>query len=93
MLFCNDLFSNIGYVGIFSICLLLRSRFWSRLSSGGMGFFISGFMMLDFEGGFGEVSRRIREVMIMRWRKSEKLGVVGNWSESESEGEEGKKDE
>jgi glycerol-3-phosphate O-acyltransferase/dihydroxyacetone phosphate acyltransferase len=89
----NDSFSNIGHVGIFSTRPPSRSRSRSRSSSGGMGFPISGFTTLDSEGGFGEASRRIREAMTMRRRKSEKLGVAGNWSESESEGEEGKKDE
>jgi glycerol-3-phosphate O-acyltransferase/dihydroxyacetone phosphate acyltransferase len=59
-----------------------------------MGFPISGFTTLDSEGGFGEASRRIREAMTMRRRKSEKLGVGASDDESESEDEmKGKKKE
>lgn len=89
----NDSFSNIGSVGIFSTRPPSRSRSRSRSSSGGMGFPISGFTTLDSEGGFGEASRRIREAMTVRRRRSEKLGVdVGSDSESEDEAV-GKKDE
>jgi glycerol-3-phosphate O-acyltransferase/dihydroxyacetone phosphate acyltransferase len=91
----NDSFSNIGHVGIFSTRPPSRNRSRSRSSSGGMGFPISGFTTLDSEGGFGEASKRIREAMTVRRRRSEKLGVGAEDSDDESgsEAEEDKKNE
>ncbi|TQV98161.1 hypothetical protein V2A60_006164 [Cordyceps javanica] len=74
----NDSFSNIGHVGIFSTRPPSRSRSRSRSSSagGGLGqsaFPISGFTTLDSAEGFNEASRKIRQAMKDRRRKSDKL--------------------
>ena len=81
----NESFNNIGGVGIFSTRPPSRDR--SRSSSSGQGFPISGFTTLDSSGGFDEASRRIREAMRERRRKSDRAVVIGP-SESESESEE-----
>ncbi|KAF6830743.1 glycerol-3-phosphate O-acyltransferase [Colletotrichum plurivorum] len=69
----NESFSNIGGVGIFSTRPPSRSRSRSSSSGGGLGsggFPISGFTTLDSAGGFDEASRKIREAMKLRRRKS-----------------------
>ncbi|KAI5464609.1 hypothetical protein BGZ63DRAFT_421615 [Mariannaea sp. PMI_226] len=71
----NDSFSNIGRVGIFSTRPPSRqSRSRSSSSGGGFGssgFPISAFTTLDSAGGFDEASRKIREAMKNRRRKTE----------------------
>lgn len=85
----NDSFSNIGHVGIFSTRPPSRSRSRSRSGSNGMGFPISGFTTLESTGGFDEASRKIREAMKDRRRKSDRVEMeMGEGSESDSEGEE-----
>lgn len=69
----NDSFSNIGSVGIFSTRPPSRSRSRSRSSSSGFGFPVSGFTALDSSEGFSEASRKIREAMKDRRRKSDKV--------------------
>ncbi|ODA82376.1 hypothetical protein RJ55_00883 [Drechmeria coniospora] len=74
----NDSFSNIGAVGIFSTRPPSRSRSRSRSSSagGGLGssaFPISAFTTLDSAEGFSEASRKIREAMKDRRRRSERM--------------------
>ncbi|EJP67305.1 acyltransferase-like protein [Beauveria bassiana ARSEF 2860] len=74
----NDSFSNIGHVGIFSTRPPSRSRSRSRSSSagGGLGqsaFPISGFTTLDSAEGFNEATRKIRQAMKDRRRKSDKM--------------------
>jgi len=82
----NESFSDIGGVGMFSTRPPSRSR--SRSSSSG-GFPISGFTTLDKEGGFDEASRRIREAMKQRRKKSDKLSMdITNASDSDEEEEE-----
>ncbi|KAH7157557.1 Sucrase/ferredoxin-like-domain-containing protein [Dactylonectria estremocensis] len=72
----NDSFSNIGSVGIFSTRPPSRARSRSRSSSSGGGFGsggfpLSGFTTLDSAGGFDEASRKIREAMKTRRRKTQ----------------------
>ena len=72
----NDSFSNIGQVGIFSTRPPSRSRSRSRSSSSGggfgsSGFHISGFTSLDSAEGFNEASRKIREAMKNRRKKTD----------------------
>lgn len=72
----HDSFSNIGAVDIFSTRPPSRSRSRSRSSSagGGLGsggFPISGFTTLDSAEGFNEASRKIREAMKYRRRRSD----------------------
>lgn len=74
----HDSFSNIGHVGIFSTRPPSRSRSRSRSSSAGGGlasggFPISGFTTLDSAEGFNEASRKIRQAMKDRRRKSDKI--------------------
>ncbi|KAI9900673.1 hypothetical protein N3K66_004935 [Trichothecium roseum] len=72
----HDSFSNIGQVGIFSTRPPSRSRSRSSSSGGGFGssgFPISGFTTLDSAEGFNEASRKIREAMKDRRRKSDKV--------------------
>lgn len=90
----NDSFSNIGTVGIFSTRPPSRSRSRSRSSSAGGGFGsggfpISGFTTLDSTEGFNEATRKIRQAMKDRRRKSDKLHAVeaaGDDEDSEEEG-------
>ncbi|KAK2591409.1 Glycerol-3-phosphate/dihydroxyacetone phosphate acyltransferase [Conoideocrella luteorostrata] len=90
----NDSFSNIGQVGIFSTRPPSRSRSRSRTSSAGGGFGsgafpISGFTTLDSAEGFNEASRKIREAMKDRRKKSEKLKEAGGEEDDEDSEEEG----
>lgn len=90
----HDSFSNIGRVGIFSTRPPSRSRSRSRSSSSGggfgsSGFPISGFTSLDSAEGFNEASRKIREAMKDRRRKSDKIRMeTGADEEDDSEDEE-----
>lgn len=90
----HDSFSNIGRVGIFSTRPPSRSRSRSRSSSSGGGFGsggfpISGFTSLDSAEGFNEASRKIREAMKDRRRKSDKIKLeTGPEAEDDSEDEE-----
>lgn len=82
----NDSFSNIGRVGIFSTRPPSRSRSRSNSSGGGFGssgFPISGFTTLDTAEGFGEASRKIREAMKDRRRKSDKVKMQSGADEDE----------
>lgn len=79
----NDSFSNIGAVGIFSTRPPSRSRSRSRSSSagGGLGmsaFPVSAFTTLDSTEGFNEASRKIRQAMKDRRRRSDKIQAVKN---------------
>lgn len=85
----NDSFSNIGHVGIFSTRPPSRSRSRSRSSSAGGGFPISGFTTLDSAGGFNEASRKIREAMKDRRKKSEKIKMETGADDDEDSEEEG----
>ncbi|GAO13337.1 hypothetical protein UVI_02013480 [Ustilaginoidea virens] len=90
----NDSFSNIGHVGIFSTRPPSRSRSRSRSSSAGggfgsSGFHISGFTTLDSAEGFNEASRKIRQAMKDRRKRSEKLHEVADNAEDEDSEEEG----
>lgn len=88
----NDSFSNIGHVGIFSTRPPSRARSRSRSSSSGGGFGsggfpISGFTSLDSAEGFNEASRKIREAMKNRRKKtSEDKTDAGEDEDSEDEG-------
>ncbi|TWU73112.1 hypothetical protein ED733_004961 [Metarhizium rileyi] len=87
----NDSFSNIGAVGIFSTRPPSRSRSRSRTSSAGGGFGsggfpISGFTTLDSAEGFSEATRKIRQAMKDRRKKSEKLHAADDDEDSEEEG-------
>jgi len=90
----HDSFSNIGRVGIFSTRPPSRSRSRSRSSSSGGGFGsggfpISGFTSLDSAEGFNEASRKIREAMKDRRRKSDKVKMeTGEDEDDDSEDEE-----
>lgn len=91
----NESFNDIGGVGIFSTRPPSRSRSRSRSSSGGR-FPIGGFTTLDSAGGFDEASKRIREAMRERRKRSERdamqIGASDDEeSEEEEEEEEGKK--
>ncbi|KAJ4150168.1 hypothetical protein LMH87_010931 [Akanthomyces muscarius] len=86
----NDSFSNIGHVGIFSTRPPSRSRSRSRSSSagGGLGqsaFPISGFTTLDSAEGFNEASRKIRQAMKDRRRRSDKLKMETGGDEQEDD--------
>lgn len=86
----NDSFSNIGQVGIFSTRPPSRSRSRSRSSSAGGGFGsgafpLSGFTTLDSAEGFNEASRKIRQAMKDRRRKSDKLQEAGNGGDYDDE--------
>lgn len=86
----NDSFSNIGHVGIFSTRPPSRSRSRSRSSSagGGLGqsaFPISGFTTLDSAEGFNEASRKIRQAMKDRRRRSDKLKMETGGDEQEGD--------
>lgn len=88
----HDSFSNIGSVGIFSTRPPSRSRSRSRSSSAGgglgsSGFPISGFTTLDSAGGFNEASRKIREAMKDRRRKSDKVKMEAGDDSDDSEDE------
>ncbi|KAG6003958.1 hypothetical protein E4U43_000816 [Claviceps pusilla] len=90
----NDSFSNIGHVGIFSTRPPSRSRSRSRSGSAGggfnsSGFPITGFTTLDSAEGFNEASRKIRQAMKDRRRRSEKLIEVGGDEEDDDSEEEG----
>ncbi|KAM5346593.1 hypothetical protein ACJ41O_009598 [Fusarium nematophilum] len=88
----NDSFSNIGSVGIFSTRPPSRARSRSRSSSSGGGFGsggfpLSGFTTLDSAGGFDEATRKIREAMKVRRRKTDQEKTEGEEEEdSEEEG-------
>ncbi|ROT36602.1 acyltransferase [Sodiomyces alkalinus F11] len=86
----NESFSNIGGVGIFSTRPPSRSRSRSRSSSSGGaigsgGFPVSGFTTLDSAGGFEMASKKIREAMKLRRRRSgdAKLEISDDSSEEE----------
>ncbi len=86
----NDSFSNIGHVGIFSTRPPSRSRSRSRSSSagGGLGqsaFPISGFTTLDSAGGFDQATRKIRQAMKDRRRKSDKLKMETGGDEQDDD--------
>ncbi|KAF7558945.1 hypothetical protein G7046_g5215 [Stylonectria norvegica] len=88
----NDSFSNIGQVGIFSTRPPSRSRSRSRSSSSGGGFGsggfpISGFTTLDSTEGFNEASRKIREAMKTRRRKTDRDRTEGEDEEDSQEEE------
>ena len=91
----HDSFSNIGHVGIFSTRPPSRSRSRSRSSSSGGGFGsggfpLSGFTTLDSAEGFNEASRKLREAMKDRRRKSDKVKMeTGAEDEGEDSDEEG----
>lgn len=84
----NDSFSNIGHVGIFSTRPPSRARSRSRSSSSGGGFGsggfpISGFTSLDSAEGFNEATRKIREAMKNRRRKTDQGRTDGEDEDSE----------
>lgn len=88
----NDSFSNIGAVGIFSTRPPSRSRSRSRSSSagGGLGsgaFPISGFTTLDSAEGFNEASRKIREAMKYRRKRSDRVKMRAGEDEDEEDSE------
>ncbi|WYZ37890.1 hypothetical protein EsH8_II_001396 [Colletotrichum jinshuiense] len=92
----NESYSNIGGVGIFSTRPPSRSRSRSSSSGGGLGsggFPISGFTTLDSAGGFDEASKKIREAMKLRRRKSgeHKMELGADDSEDEEYNEARKK--
>lgn len=94
----NDSFSNIGSVGIFSTRPPSRSRSRSRSSSSGgglgsSGFPISGFTTLDSAEGFNEASRKIREAMKYRRRRSDQVKMqTGGDEEGEDSDDENSQD-
>lgn len=70
----NESYSNIGKVGMFSTRPPSRSRSRSSSSGGAFGsagFPISAFTTLDPKEGLDQVSRKIREEMQLRRRKSQ----------------------
>ena len=88
----HDSFSNIGRVGIFSTRPPSRSRSRSRSSSSGggfgsAGFPISGFTTLDSAAGFDEASRKIRQAMKDRRRKSDRVKMEMGADEEEDDDE------
>ncbi|KAG8423695.1 Glycerol-3-phosphate/dihydroxyacetone phosphate acyltransferase [Metarhizium acridum] len=88
----NDSFSNIGTVGIFSTRPPSRSRSRSRSSSAGggfgsAGFPISGFTTLDSAEGFSEATRKIRQAMKDRRKKSDRLHAADHDDDEDSEEE------
>ncbi|KAG7126843.1 putative acyltransferase like protein [Verticillium longisporum] len=91
----NESFSNIGGVGIFSTRPPSRSRSRSRSSSSGGGFGsggfpVSGFTTLDSQGGFEVASKKIREAMKLRRRKSgdvRKIEIGDDSSEEDEDNE------
>lgn len=89
----HDSFSNIGQVGIFSTRPPSRSRSRSRSTSSGGGFGssafpISGFTTLDSAEGFNEASRKIRQAMKDRRKKSDKVSMETGAEDEDSEDEE-----
>lgn len=89
----NESFNDISGVGIFSTRPPSRSRSRSRSSSSG-GFPIGGFTTLDSAGGFDEASKRIREAMRERRRRSVRDAMqVGASDDEESEEEGGEEGE
>lgn len=94
----HDSFSNIGHVGIFSTRPPSRSRSRSRSSSSGGGFGsggfpISGFTTLDSAGGFNEATRKIREAMKDRRRKSDKVKMEAGADEGDDDDEDSEEEE
>lgn len=94
----NDSFSNIGSVGFFSTRPPSRSRSRSRSSSSGGGFGsggfpLSGFTTLDSSGGFDEASRKIREAMKQRRRKSDQVKLQAGADEEDEGGEDSQDEE
>ncbi|KAG6028399.1 hypothetical protein E4U19_001550 [Claviceps sp. Clav32 group G5] len=94
----NDSFSNIGHVGIFSTRPPSRSRSRSRSGSAGggfgsSGFPISGFTTLDSTEGFNEASRKIRQAMKDRRRRSDKLKEATGGDDDADDSEEDVYDE
>lgn len=88
----NESYSNIGGVGMFSTRPPSRNR--SRSSSGGGGFPVSAFTTLDSSGGFDEASRRIREAMRERRRKSTAhLNKAGNEDDEDERSDEDEDEE
>lgn len=91
----NESFSNIGGVGIFSTRPPSRSRSRSSSSSSGGGFGsggfpVSGFTTLDSQGGFEVASKKIREAMKLRRRKSgdvRKIEIGDDSSEEDEDNE------
>ncbi|CRK42557.1 hypothetical protein BN1708_016932, partial [Verticillium longisporum] len=88
----NESFSNIGGVGIFSTRPPSRSRSRSRSSSSGGGFGsggfpVSGFTTLDSQGGFEVASKKIREAMKLRRRKSGDVRKIEIGDDSSEEDE------
>ena len=90
----HDSFSNIGQVGIFSTRPPSRSRSRSSSAGGGLGsgsFPISAFTTLDSAEGFNEATKKIREAMKSRRRKSESLKMTAgadDEADADSEDEE-----
>lgn len=89
----NDSFSNIGQVGIFSTRPPSRSRSRSRPGSAGGGFGsggfpVSGFTTLDSAEGFNEASKKIRQAMKDRRRRSDKLNEAGAEEDEDEDSEE-----
>lgn len=89
----HDSFSNIGRVGIFSTRPPSRSRSRSRSSSRGRsaaGFAgLGGFTTLDSAEGLDEASRKIRQAMKARRRKSDKIRMEAGADSDEDDDEEG----
>lgn len=86
----NDSFSNIGTVGIFSTRPPSRNRSRSSSAGGGFGsssFPISGFTTLDSAEGFNEASRKIREAMKDRRKKSERVKMQAGADEDDEDSE------
>ncbi|KAM0276372.1 hypothetical protein ACHAQH_006820 [Verticillium albo-atrum] len=86
----NESFSNIGGVGIFSTRPPSRSRSRSSSSGGGFGsggFPVSGFTTLDSQGGFEVASKKIREAMKLRRRKSGDVKKIEVGDDSSEEDE------
>ncbi|KAF4125547.1 glycerol-3-phosphate O-acyltransferase / dihydroxyacetone phosphate acyltransferase [Geosmithia morbida] len=90
----HDSFSNIGRVGIFSTRPPSRSRSRSRSGSRGPGgpsrfvsggFPLSGFTTLDSQGGLDEASRKIRQAMKARRRRSDKVRMETGADDDEGE--------
>ncbi|KOS20038.1 putative acyltransferase [Escovopsis weberi] len=87
----NDSFSNIGRVGFFSTRPPSRSRSRSSSAGGGFGsggFPIAGFTTLDSAEGFNEASRKIREAMKDRRRRSERVKMEAGGESGESSDDE-----
>ncbi|KAK5994991.1 putative acyltransferase [Cladobotryum mycophilum] len=87
----NDSFSNIGKVGFFSTRPPSRSRSRSSSAGGGLGssgFPISAFTTLDSAEGFNEATRKIREAMKDRRKKSDKIKLESGPDDDEEGGSE-----